>query len=54
MLGIRCDRVDSNFKACDNEMWGMAFDAYPAGWTIVDLGNGDHRDYCPVHAPVGP
>lgn len=49
MLGIRCDRV-----GCDNEIWGMAFDAKPDTWSVVDLGNGDHMDYCPVHAPPIP
>ena len=53
-LGIRCDRIDAEtFRRCDAELWGMAFNAKPADWTVVDLGFGDHRDYCPRHAPRG-
>lgn len=44
MIGIRCDRAD-----CPAELWGLAFNAKPEGWAVVDLGHGDHMDYCPEH-----
>lgn len=49
MITIRCDRVDSSFKQCDAQLSGLSFNTKPAGWTIVDLGHGDHMDYCPQH-----
>ncbi len=53
-LGIRCDHIGEDFCRCGEELWGMAFDAKPAGWIVVDLGHGDHMDYCcPEHVPAG-
>jgi hypothetical protein len=48
-LTIHCDHI-SDWKLCPEELSGMAFNAKPASWLVVDLGHGDHRDYCPEHA----
>jgi len=51
MITIRCDRIDpETFKLCTSELSGLAFNQYPQSWKIVDLGEGDHMDYCPMHA----
>jgi hypothetical protein len=49
-LTIRCDHVGPDFKMCPEELSGMTFNAKPASWSVLDLGHGDHRDFCPEHA----
>jgi hypothetical protein len=51
-LTIRCDYGGPDFKLCKEELSGMAFNAKPASWVVVDKGHGDHRDYCPEHAAL--
>jgi hypothetical protein len=51
-LSIRCDHVSPIFQRCDAELTGLAFNAKPANWTVIELGDGDHYDYCPDHAPT--
>lgn len=50
MITIRCDYVDENFKLCPEELSGLAFNAKPASWTVIDRGHGDHTDYCHLHS----
>lgn len=50
-----CERAElwpSEFRGCPEELSGLAFNAKPASWTVVDLGHGDHSDYCPQHAKL--
>lgn len=51
-LTIRCDHVGEDFTYCQEELSGMAFNAKPAHWSVVEMGEGDHRDYCPEHAAL--
>jgi len=50
-LTIQCDHVGADFKRCEAALSGLAFNAMPSGWTTVDLGHGDHFDYCTEHTP---
>jgi hypothetical protein len=52
MITIRCDYVDANFRLCSAELSGLAFNAKPASWTVIECNHGDHRDYCPEHGVI--